>query len=744
MSNFTQNQYYKTLTDERLADGMKRLGVTDSNYSVKVPYQALVAASVAGLQSDGSYVAATANPEALVTVVGSGTSSFTIVSTTNDYLQSAKTGSDKYAKTVTFTAAADAITSSTNIAGNSIDGSVNTLNWTATSGTAPVKALYINHVNASPKSGSTADPFSLNLANFDSKLKTVAFNSSAAYPYAVTVDNLPSGAVLESVSLTKVSGGTSKDVLVNMSNVSTTYGTSDLKINLSGCDFNNLNFAPANNAANSGYTSATINSTGNNTINQLEGGAAHNKLFVNSTGTFTVKDGSTLNIAATTIDASQSAGNVLLGTVTALPSTVVKVTGGKGDDFVNVAGANPQTTVSIDGGAGKNTVMIDTSAYANAASAITTFKANVKNYQVFGVQGANGLTIDADTFGVKEVHLNATGGANTVNFNDWSNSILTLYGARGGHTTISQKTPDSSKNFTAKLVLDTSTGANNILGNVSNATVKNLNIHTKNGASTMSALTLDAAAAVTVTGDQSLTISGVFTGASIDGSSMTGPLIITGTPAQATTIKLPGVATSVATGSTAADTIETNGAAVTVTGAAGIDTIKINTPSAVTITMPTASANRDLVTGFTVGTSSVPILKIGAACDTTNCNKDISTTFTKTSAGDILEVTAQGNVDLSTTKSVLHINRVSSTLVADVNSPTANELNGTTLLAALGGTITITQDKKAVIIARDASNTYIYAGDEDNTNTALAAAEISLIAILQGVTSAIDYSQLTY
>ena len=216
----------------------------------------------------------------------------------------------------------------------------------------------------------------------------------------------------------------------------------------------------------------------------------------------------------------------------------------------------------------------------------------------------------------------------------------------------------------------------------------------------------------------------------IDASAITtGKLAITG-GSGADTIT-GGTLADALTGGAGADSIVggagndsiTGGAGIdTVTGGAGVDTFKV---SAVT------SADRNKVTDFTAGTGGdVFNLNSGVATLSGSDNFASSSSLQAHSAAGALTVLAASEVVIITSGTIA--NNLALTT-------TANDLDGTNLLTAVGGGITTQAAGVNLYAVADqfgnvgiyyAANTDTDGGGAD-TNTALAAGEISLVGVLQ-------------
>jgi len=151
----------------------------------------------------------------------------------------------------------------------------------------------------------------------------------------------------------------------------------------------------------------------------------------------------------------------------------------------------------------------------------------------------------------------------------------------------------------------------------------------------------------------------------------------------------------------------------TITTGAGTDTIKISAVGA-------NGADRKIVTDFTVGS------------DVFNLNSGVGTlagTNNFTSAAALQTANVAGNVTAAAATEVVV---VTTTTIADATS--ANSLNGTNLLTAIGGTITANAagDKLLFAVGIAGGGTAIYYGDA-GADTGIVAAELTLVGVLNNV-----------
>lgn len=177
-------------------------------------------------------------------------------------------------------------------------------------------------------------------------------------------------------------------------------------------------------------------------------------------------------------------------------------------------------------------------------------------------------------------------------------------------------------------------------------------------------------------------------------------------------------------GGTGVDKITSTGTGVVnFTGGDGLDVVTLSTGASADLIHfdgagvgVVAAANRDTITNFNVGADKL-VLDI-----------DQTTAGTAAAANAVIQaVNAAGAVTFNNTVDVV-------SLAFEMGGTTAvldGVLDGTALLANLGA-VTVVANDKGYIVAYDAGNAYLYAYT-DGGNTSLAAGEIALIGVINGV-----------
>jgi len=487
-----------------------------------------------------------------------------------------------------------------------------------------------------------------------------------------------------------------------------------------------------------GYETISIVSGGNaaNTIAALAGSTP---ATLNISGSRGLTITGSLAAATTAINAAAAAGNVA---VTHTNAAVVTFTGGAGDDTITlgatyVGGADGTANRdTINGGAGSNTLSI-----TSAVASVAVNQANVTNIQTISISDAVANNIDLTRFasatGLTQATAGVAVGANTFTFN--SGSTITINSTTAGNSARSYVVGGTAINDT--LTLTKAAAATN-LGNAAQTFtgIEVLNINTNatagaaltfGGALTM-APTAGGTSSIAVSGANNLVLTGAVTAGNVDASKLTG----TGSLQMGLAAGgLAGAGRIVGSaqgdqlvGSAAADIIQSGAGNDTVQAGAGIDTIDLGDGLDV-VRISAAAANgadRDLITGFTAGN--------GATADVFNFNQGIvalTGTDNFATAAALQAVAVAGNLQVAAAANVVQINTATI-----ANATDANSLNGTNLLAALGGTITGAvngpNDILLTVGITGGGTAVYYADSADN---AIIAAEMTLIGVLNGVTN---------
>ena len=185
-------------------------------------------------------------------------------------------------------------------------------------------------------------------------------------------------------------------------------------------------------------------------------------------------------------------------------------------------------------------------------------------------------------------------------------------------------------------------------------------------------------------------------------------------------------------GSTAQETITGSSGNDTITAGAGIDTITLGTGVDTVVLgqgVAAIAANRDIISGFTAGTSSTAADKIALL----NTDTTVGTAAGATIVLQEVVSAPTGTLTFAATNDVLELSFEAATGTGKI---LADSTDGTALLASLGVTVDITADtNKGFIVAYQAGNAYVYHAVEgaDVGNAAFAAADIVLIGVINNV-----------
>ncbi len=493
------------------------------------------------------------------------------------------------------------------------------------------------------------------------------------------------------------------------------------------------------------YTTGTTN--GAETLNLESTGAANTVDDIVMNGTtltrinitgdqqFTLTQSIDANV--TTVDASGSTGGV---TVFQNNASVFTFTGGSGNDTILLGGTYTTTDTLSGGSAGTDTIGGSTATLGGT----TANQTNVSNFEAMRITDQHTTALNMSHWGtIGTVTLDA--GANSGTITNASTGIALNLGARAtdpaGGGALGLTVAGVAVTDTATFTLNDcdQTGNVTFTGVETLSLVSNLDLDGSaaaggtHGVNTLAAALIltDTAAqeVLNITGTESLTIVGAITANQINATNFTQPFIM----GAATTVN--GVTVN---GGSGADTLFASAGADILNGNAGNDILNslagadiVTGGSGADIFRQSAGAadgaDRQSITDFddTVGFGDVFNLNNGLGVLTgTNNFADSSSMQTHSAAGN-LNVTAAAEVV-----------RVTSGTVADFTS--ANSLNGTNLLTAIGGTITapIVFGNRILICVADTSGNVgvYYASSGDN---AIIAGEITLVGVLQGANVAI-------
>jgi len=447
---------------------------------------------------------------------------------------------------------------------------------------------------------------------------------------------------------------------------------------------------------------------------------------------------------ALTVTQSNASANVGAITTPGIETLTINLGGTAGTTATKTLGA-----VTMDATAATQALTITSNAAATTSGAVTADSLNTTGVVgtftgsfTGGIASAvfTGSTTQPSFFTTSQNNdIVTTGSGNDAIYNPAGGTgIVNLNGGLGNDTY-----QFTGTNANGSIITDTGGIDNLVMGGAG------LNISAVSSGATLASMGIDrvyvnGANALTVAtgqiGAQTLNnINGGGATAAITLSTVGGTLNVSGLTLTQVTTDLPLSATGAAlaapaaitaltlTATTGAETITSGSVAATINALGGIDTITLGSGNAVSDTVrinSAAAVDRDLITNFLAGTGG----------DVININSGGIGTLTGTnnfaSAAAIGTVAAVGNTVLAAATEVMVITAAT---IADATS--ANSLDGTNLLAALAGTITANANNDIFLIAIGITGggTAIYSASTPG-NTAVLAAEISLIGVLNGVT----------
>ena len=493
-------------------------------------------------------------------------------------------------------------------------------------------------------------------------------------------------------------------------------------------------------------TKLTTSGAGNVTLNDLSDAAALVTVTHSGTGTASFDIGTALATTVTSVTGSSSGAiKVTSG------ANTTAITGGSGNDEIDVAAIVYSGLAKVKGGAGTDILSISES---TATIFTTSTVGNYSGFETLKVKGTGTDTYDFEALtGTTFTGLIVdTGTAATIN------KISTAVAEGGVDVTGVQSTSltmavkgatDPGSVNTLKLNLDHTTAATAVTVDDFKALgVETLVINSTGGhATTTSSLDLvganDRLSNITLTGDGVFTLTdeaSIGTEVLIDATARTGTTTITmDENASGMTIKGSSTGTNTITGGAGVDIITGGTGADNISTALGLGTIDFASGSD-TLTTTTAQAEEaNYVTVKNFDTLTDSIDGNGTAFSALGAGGN-DTIVGGAAANEFSTKTTAGSFTVADPVAVLELSWEFSSGV-DLDSGAAGSLSGTNLLAAMGGltgttagTITTAgNDEDLLIIAYQDGDAFLYHGDGGGTNTGLVAAEISLIAMFEGV-----------
>ena len=634
-------------------------------------------------------------------------------------------GTDSTARTIAFEAGAKTVNigSGTNAArGETAGGILLQALTVSAAGTATTDSLVINNTNVNA-AGVAATTAANNAFGGDT-----ARNITATGFESVTLNTGAAATIAQSVAAITVRGTAETPATAALSNQDA------LSLILTGAN---------------GLTTGAISANTNGT------------LTINASGMTAQATGTTLNLGTATVNAASTAGGVAAGQVAitatagndiiAMGTQKYAINAGAGDDVVNAITNTIKVDDVINGGEGRDELQLGAALAASAAAGVSNFEVLAVSTNITVAQDMVQFTNNAgfDTLKVLSVGTvnltNVGAGLNTVNVNgvtatavgftrliDNTTNSLTLTGQAlvAGATasitnTITTLTANDEETITvnsgATVLTSDTTHKSNITVTGLNATdLTKLNITGAGDVSISAAATGFGTTARTITVDASQATGNV----TFDGSTATATQVLNITGPNTTS------GTNNLTGGAAADVITAGSGNDVITGGNGVDTINISAGGSDVIVLSgiTSSANRDIVTGFQVGTATgTDVVRLGTA----------QTTATGTTVG-IQDVTSAPTAALEFNTSVAngHILELSFDLFGN---GTALDLDlytdGTGMLGALGQTLSVVANTNSgYIVAYQGGNAYLFhAVDSNDAAATLQASEIQLVGVFNNI-----------
>jgi S-layer protein len=487
-------------------------------------------------------------------------------------------------------------------------------------------------------------------------------------------------------------------------------------------------------------TTGTTNGLETLTVNSSGTASSFSDIIMNGTTLTTVNVAATADLTITTsLDANvltvNASTSTAATTLTATGGGNVTYTGGSGNDTITL-GATYNNLDTVNGGMGTDTLGL-TSATIGGTTANQT---NVTNIE--GLRGSDLLTtaITASHFGaITAITLDtgSNGGSMTV-----GSGLALNMGARAtdgnGTGTLGVTVSGTGTTDTLTITLNDcdQAGAVTLTGAETVNLVSNLDIDgsaaSGGGVNVFgAAFTLsDTAAAETlnISGTEDLTFTGAVTANTINASSFSQTLIMTATSLPSGVTITGGGGNDTLFGSAGADIINGGAGNDTVNAGDGIDIVTGGTGADVFRINSLTAVNRDSFTDFDDTLTTGDRLNFNSGAATLSGSDNFAT------SASIQTHSTSGNLTVNATAEVVIVR--SGTLT---NFTDANSLDGTNLLTAIGGTITVAaaDNQHLFIVADTSGNVGVYYGDAGAGNTAIVAAELALVGVLQGSSVAI-------
>jgi len=574
---------------------------------------------------------------------------------------------------------------------------VNLFGATSTSALPQLSNVEVLNFNA-PATGFTG----ANVSAINGLTTVGLVNSALATTFTVSAN--------QDVSYTNVTGATAQGIITTATDTAITITANN----------STLGAVAVTGAAATTLTVAN-NGTGASTIASLSSTA--DETTVNLSGNQGITITGALATTVTKVDASANTGGVSV----VLAGGDVSVTGGAGNDKF-AFGTSLSSADAVVGGAGTDTVTIDgvdLTADANATQ-LLALNTKVTGVEVLEFAGSNAATITGGTgtgaFTNTEITkllfntadaatdtINNAGATRTYAFGD-ANSGAAAFNLAQGNNTVNVSLEATATATTGGAEVGGITVTANTLAPAGQTAIVNI---ASTGPGTVvnstGALAAATGSVFNVTGSHDLTIDSLTRGGTVDASTFTGKLIVTGSAVNDAIIG--GTGNDIINGSTGIDTIDLS--------KGGQDIVRFG---------QTAAADRDIVTGFSAGVNG-DILDVGTQNATLTTNDQVGT-------AQFREITTT-----SATYAFTTANTVNEFAFNAVNNSAnlANATDGTELLKAIAGQGTTVTGITAqagtdagTIVAYQNGNAYIYHYDAGG-DTTISATEVTLIGTLNNV-----------
>lgn len=527
-------------------------------------------------------------------------------------------------------------------------------------------------------------------------------------------------------------------VVATLATTATVAGTASLDLSLNNMGATGANSAQQIDTSTAALTTLNVTATGTNFVHLLNSGAGLTKLNIAGDGKLTSYNALATGIK--TIDASTATGNLQLDVS---GSSVRTVTGGKGNDtfifganYIGAEATDKTTVDTVNGGEGTDTVSMTVARVVAASAAAQTNLTSVEGLTISD-EWTTGLALDVSKFAdVTTVTLGDTtksaSGTSTMTVKSGTTVTLAADTHTDAVTTFAIGGTGTADTLTIKTQgFDWKTGGTAKLATTG---VETLTLDT--GLSAAGTAVIDGTTAMTpsaggtakivVQGDGAMTFTGVVTASEIDASALKGILTVTGTAANAITIK-GGTKADVINGSASNDLITGNDGADQITAGAGNDSINLTeTTSAVdtvffsggaaTNALTLAANGFDTITGF--GTND--IINIKALGNNTQAGGTVTIAAPAAKAA----FTDGGNYIINTAATAGALTTGGTAVVTDYTSMT----QVAAFLSERFSHTANTADEEMVVVWNVGTTTYVYNVDSKNTvNTTIDADEISLV-----------------